>query len=74
MKIHSQRLTKSLIWVVVAGAALGLAQMWLTLFSWDVFVKLMITLVVVGGVVSFIIAVREDLGGDENMKNDKYIN
>lgn len=74
MKLQSQKLVKSLVVFVVLGAALGLLQLWFDLFSALVFGKMMATLVVLGAVVSFIIAVREDMSGEEKLKDDKYLN
>lgn len=74
MKLNSQRLVKSLVFFVVLGAALGLAQLWLDIFSAIVFGKIMTTLIVLGAVVSFIIAVREDLSGEEKLRDDKFLN
>lgn len=74
MKLQTQKLVKSLVFFVLLGAALGLLQLWFDFFAPLVFGKLMVTLVVLGAVVSFIIAVREDMSGEEKLKDDKYIN
>jgi hypothetical protein len=51
----------SLLGVGVATALLGLAQMWTDFLDWDIFGKTMITLTVVGVLISFLAAVDYDL-------------
>lgn len=45
----------------VLAAILGMAQIWANALDWDVFIKAMATLVIVGTEISFLIAVDYDL-------------
>jgi hypothetical protein len=47
--------------------------MWFRLFATDIFIKLLVTLAVLGAVVTFIIAVKTDLDEDKKLKDDKYV-
>lgn len=73
MKIDNKRLLRCIVGVVVLLGALAILQMWFDIFKDAVFIKVMVTLVIVGGVATFIIAVREDLAGDDQLKKDKYL-
>lgn len=73
MKINTNVLVKSIIGVVLLGAALTLVQIWMGLFESLIFWKLIATLVIIGSVVSFIIAVMVDMGDQKKLKDDKYI-
>lgn len=73
MKIDITALVKSIVAIVVLGAALILAQLWFDVFPEAVFGKLLVTLLILGGVVSFIIAVKQDLSEEKKLKDDKYI-
>jgi hypothetical protein len=73
MKINNSLLVRCIVGLVLTGTALGLLQLWFSLFAYDVFCKLMITLVVLGVVVSFLIAVKQDLTDNKKLKDDKYL-
>lgn len=73
MKVRFNILLKSLILIAVITAGLVLAQMWFHPFAWAVFWKLIVTLVILGGLVSFILAVKEDIGSEKNLRDDKYL-
>lgn len=73
MKININALVKSIVVIVVLGAALVLAQMWFNIFSLEVFWKLLVTLAIVGSVASFIIAVKQDLSDEKKLKDDKFL-
>ena len=73
MKINTNVLVKSIIGVVLIGAALTLLQIWFDLFTWIIFWKLIATLVIIGSVVSFIIAVMIDMGDQKKLKDEKYL-
>ncbi len=73
MKINNKRLVKCIVGVVLALGAMSILQLWFDLFSDTFFYKAMITLVIVGGIATFIIAVREDLAESDQLKKDKYI-
>ncbi len=73
MKFNNALLVKCIVGVVLASAALILVQMWFPIFDTTIFWKLIASLVIVGCVVSFIIAVKQDLTDDKKMKDDKYL-
>lgn len=73
MTLNTQALVKSIVVLTILGAALVLAQLWLNLFETVVFVKLLVTLLIVGGVVTFIIAVKSDMSDEKKLKDDKYL-
>ncbi len=73
MNINTVLLMRAIAWLVVAGGALVLAQLWLTLFSDVVFWKLFATLVVLGVVASVVLAIRADLKQEKEMKDDGYV-
>lgn len=73
MKLNVNALVKSIVVIVVLGAALVLAQMWFNIFSLEIFWKLLVTLVIVGSVASFIIAIKQDLTDDKKLKDDKFL-
>lgn len=73
MTLNTQALVKSIVVLTILGAALVLAQIWLSLFETVVFVKLLVTLLIVGGVVTFIIAVKSDMSDEKKLKDDKYL-
>ncbi|NBX66228.1 MAG: hypothetical protein EBQ96_04455 [Proteobacteria bacterium] len=62
MKINTRSLFISLISTAVLAAVVGIVQVWLSPFSWDVFLKILATLTIIGVVSSFLLAVDYDLG------------
>lgn len=73
MKLPAGLLLKSLIALVLLGAGLVLAQMWLDLFDTSVFIKLLATLGILCLVLGFVIAVRQDLSREKKLKDDKFV-
>ena len=73
MKFDSNILVKCIVGIVLACAALILVQMWVPIFETAIFWKLIVTLVIIGSVVSFIIAVKQDLTDDKKMKDEKFL-
>ena len=53
--------------------AVGIGQLWFDLFSPDTFIKIVITLAAIALLMGLIIAVNTDLGSDEKLKKDKYL-
>lgn len=70
----SRRLLGAAIFIAVALVILVLAQLWWPLMSSDIFSKVGITGVVLLGVVSFVIAAKEDFSSEKNLKEDKFVN
>lgn len=61
--IRGKILMAVLVATGVLAALMGLAQMWFEPFVWDVFVKSLITLLIVGVLTSFLAAVNYDMPG-----------
>lgn len=73
MTLNVNALVKCIVVLVLAGAALVLLQMWFHIFDATIFWKLLVTLVIIGSVASFIIAVKQDLTDEKKLKDDKYL-
>jgi hypothetical protein len=73
MKIDYNILFKSMIVLVIAAVVLILAQMWLHLFNMLVFWKLLATVGILGGLVCFLIAVKQDLSDEKNLRDNKFL-
>ena len=61
MKIRGKIMFYALMATGIVGALLGMVQMWTEVLEWDDFVKTLITLSVIGSVISFMAAVDYDL-------------
>ena len=61
MKIRGKIMFYALMATGIAGALLGMLQMWTDILEWDDFVKTLITLTIFGSVISFLAAVDYDL-------------
>jgi hypothetical protein len=73
MKVDFQTLFKSMIFLVVGIVVLILAQMWLHLFDIIIVWKLLGTLVLLGVLAAFLIAVKQDLNDEKKLRDDKYL-
>lgn len=73
MKIDFQTLFKCIIVIVVMAVGLVLLQMWFHPFNGVVFWKILATLALLGGLVSFFIAIKQDIVDEKKMRDDKYI-
>lgn len=73
MKIDFHTLFKCIIGIVVVGVALILVQMWFSPFQWFTFWKILATLGLLGGLVSFFIAVKQDITEEKKLRDDKYL-
>lgn len=74
MNINTTMLLRSIIWLVVAGAALVLVQMWFGVFADAIFWKIFATLIILGGVVSVVLAIKADMSEEKKLKDDKFVN
>lgn len=63
--IRGKVLLWSLLLMGIIASALGIAQMWWEPFAWDIFVKTLITIVVLGTLASLLIAIDYDLPGSK---------
>lgn len=74
MKINTQVLVKSIVMVAILSVALLLIKIWLPdLLPEILFWKLLGTLLILGVLVSFIIAVKQDLSDEKKLRDDKFI-
>lgn len=55
------------------ATALILLQIWMHLFAWSVFVKIILTLAAGLGLLGFLLAVAEDFGSNKRLKDQNYI-
>lgn len=73
MTLNTNLLLKCIIGIILSGTVLVLLQMWFSLFDTVFFWKLLVTLVILGSVASFVIAIKQDLTEDKKLKDDKFI-
>lgn len=73
MKIDMNVLSRAIVGVVVASAAVAIGQMWFDLFSEAVFIKLLATFVILGLAAAFVAAVKQDISEEKKLKDDKYL-
>ena len=66
-------LVRSIVALVVIAAALLLVQLWFESFSYVFFWKILATVVILGLVISFVIAVLADFSSEKSLKDDKYL-
>lgn len=59
--------------LAVGGGGLVVAQMWWHVIAYALFGKLIVTLLIIGGLLSFFAAVSEDFGTNKRLKDNKYI-
>jgi protein-S-isoprenylcysteine O-methyltransferase Ste14 len=74
MKINVNLLLKSIAIVVVLLALVGLGQIWFNIFSPEILWKVVASLVIIGGLVSVLIAILMDIDENKKMKDDNYLN
>lgn len=68
-----KNLLYTVIGCVIAMAALTIIQIWGSILSWDVFVKLIGTLGIVVLVAGFLLVVKSDFGEHKKMKDENYL-
>ncbi len=73
MNIDTTMLLRSIICLVVAGAALVLVQLWFAPFAQVLFWKIFATLVILGTVVSVVLAIKADMTEEKKLKDDKFV-
>ena len=69
-----KRIYLSILGVVVAYAVILLAQLWFTLFPWDIFIKISITVGVLLLVAGAVVIIRKTISEETDLKKDKYLN
>lgn len=69
----NKTLLNSFIALVLAGAAIIIAQIWFDFMTWDIFIKLLMTVGILGLVIGFLLVVQSDFGNKKQLKDDHYI-
>lgn len=62
-----------LVLLAILGSSLVIGQIWWSFLAFEIFWKILVTLVIVTGLLAFIMAVSEDFGGNKKLKDEKYI-
>ena len=62
-----------IIGLIILGAVLTITQLWVPMLSWDIFVKAIITILIVVVVLGLLMVLKNDLGEHKNLKDDNYI-
>lgn len=70
--LHSFLLYAFITLLVLTGI-LTLTQIWFPLFGWDIFFKLIASIVIIGIILGLLIALKADLGQHKKMKDDNYL-
>ncbi len=64
---------KILVGTVLLAALLTIGQIWISLMSWDVYMKAVGTLAIVFVVTGFLMVVGHDFGSKKNLKDENYL-
>ncbi len=72
MRLHDA-LIYALIAMAVGTVALILDQVWLRVVPWDIFVKLCVSIVILGALDVFLILVRTDFAQNKKLKDENYL-
>ncbi|MBX2833673.1 MAG: hypothetical protein KTR28_01745 [Micavibrio sp.] len=68
-----KNLMYALIAIVALGAIMTIAQIWLMFMSWDIYIKLIITLGILGVLIGFLLVVKIDFAEHKRLKGDNYL-
>ncbi|MFP4313737.1 MAG: hypothetical protein ACLFR0_05350 [Alphaproteobacteria bacterium] len=63
----------TIIALVVLGALLTIAQIWVPLFSWDIYAKIIVTFLILCVVLGLVMVLKTDLGEHKKMKDENYL-
>lgn len=67
-------LIKLISGLIILGGALAVLQIWdVDIMSWDIFLKVIMTLGVIVLVLGFLLVVKMDFGEHKKLKDDGYI-
>lgn len=72
MRFHNA-LLYALVGMAVCGAALVLDQVWFEAVSWDTFIKLLLSLVILAVLDVFLMIVRADFSQNKKLKDENYL-
>ena len=59
--------------LVVIAAGLGIFQIWTAAIAVELFIKIMLSIVILIGLLSFSAAALEDLGANKKLRDEKFI-
>ena len=63
----------ALVTMVVVATVLVILQIWMSFMSWDMFIKVMITLGILILLFGFLMVVGADLGQHKRLKDENYL-
>jgi len=63
----------TIIGLLIVAAFLTLIQIWAPFLSWEIFTKIMISILIIGGVLGLIMALKSDLSEHKSMKDENYL-
>lgn len=63
----------SIIIMVCIAAILCIAQLWITIMPWDIFVKTLITLGILTVLAALVLVIKSDLAQHKKMKDENYL-
>lgn len=63
----------TIIALVVIGAFITVAQIWVPLMDWSTYAKLIVTLLIVTVVLGLVMVLKADLGEHKKMKDENYL-
>lgn len=63
----------TIIALLVVAALITLIQIWAPFLSWDIYGKIIISALIIGGVLGLIMALKSDLSEHKNMKDENYL-
>lgn len=62
-----------IIGLIILGALLSIAQIWFSLLGWDIFIKAVITIMIIVVMLGLVMVLKNDLGEQKKLKDDNYI-
>lgn len=63
----------TIIIMVCSGAGLCIAQLWLNIIPWDIFIKTLITLGILTVLAGLVLVIKSDLAQHKKMKDENYL-
>ena len=71
--INNMMLVRAIVLLILLAALMMIGQLWFAWFDMVFFWKLLATIVILGLVISFLIAVLTDFSDEKSMKDDQYL-
>lgn len=66
-------LVKAVIGCIIVGAILTIVQIWTNFLSWDDFIKVGSTIIIITVVCGFVVAAKSDLSEHKKMKDENFL-